>query len=477
LIRQKQTSDEYEGGILMLKRTVSLFCCLCIFTGFLTFSSSASAGLPDFSVTKKDWDTNWDKLGETNTNVCLTPGSDETELNFAWHCPVEAGNPKVKLSKNTDMSNPAVFSGTTIPADEGFLKCSATATGLEPNTVYYYTYGTDGLTYGPFVYRTTDPSGFKFMYINDIHQGYDANNIAYGRDTSYKIHTRLNTALAKNPDISFILSGGDQIRSGYIPGEWNALLASPVLRSIPIAFAIGNHDKIGDMMKNYINNPNAFNAALPSAAGTDYWFRYGSALFLVFDSTNGNAAEHIKFAKEAVGKNLDAQWRIGMLHHDLYTPVYPLILPVQAVFEPIIDAAGLDILLRGHSHIYGRSRFIRNGLIVNLAGGKASTNPGGTAYISMNAFQNDTVSDFKWQNIWTAKRVYDSAAVYSTFEVSSGKLVYKAFSPDGILKDEYTIIKTAAAPKPFKEPGLLNFYSVVKLIGYIYALFDYNINS
>ena len=460
----------------MLKRTITLFSCLCILVSCLTLSSYAVGSLPDFSVSEENWNANWDATGNVNTNVCLTPGSNETELNFAWHAALNSGVPAVIISNSLTMSKPVVFKGISTPADEGYVTCRITVTGLLPDTVYYYTYGTDSLVYGPYLYRTLSASSFKFMFFSDIHQGFDANNVAYGRYTSFQITNTLSTALAKNPDVSFMLSGGDQIRSGYVPGEWNALLASPVFRSVPVAFAIGNHDKSGDMIKNYTNNPNEFDALLPSPAGKDYWFRYGNALFLVFDSTNGNATEHIKFAKDAVNKNLDAKWRIGMLHHDLYTPMYPLILPVQVEFTPIIDMAGIDVLLRGHSHIFGRSHFMKDGLITDLGLNKEITNPKGTVYISMNAFLNESASDVKWKNIWTAKRVYDSAVVYSTFEVSGDKLVYKAFSPAGELKDEYTIIKTDSAPKPFDEPKGINLYSVVELIGFIYAIFDYAIN-
>lgn len=460
----------------MLKRTTASICCICLFFSCFTTSASALNGLPDFTVSQEDWNANWNETGNVNTNVCLSPGSNETELNFAWHAGLNETNPAVKMSKNADMSNATVFTGFLTTADEGYNTCRVTAGGIDPNTVYYYTYGTGNLVFGPFVYRTLDPEHFKFLYGNDIHQGYDSNNIAYGRDTSYKIHQVLNTALTKNPDISFMLSGGDTVRSGYVPGEWNALLASPVFRSLPVAFAVGNHDKTGNMMRNYINNPNEFNFFLPSETGKDYWFRYGSALFIVFDSTNGNAAEHIRFAKDAVNKNLDAKWRIGMLHHDIYTPAYPLILPAHVVFTPIADMAGLDVFLRGHSHIYGRSHFMQGGRIASPAYGQSISDPKGTTYISMNAFQNEEVSTFPFKNIWTIKRVYGSAAVYSTFDVSDDKLIYKAFSPAGELRDEYTIIKTAMTSKPFNEPAKISLYSIVKLIGFIFAVFDYTLD-
>lgn len=458
----------------MCKRVSSFVICCAMVLCVLCMPASARGGLPDFSMTRDEWAAAWPDIG--NTNVCLTPGGDETQINFAWHCGADDGEPVVAMSRFADMRDARRFFGVSGPADEGFNTSRVTATGLEPNTVYYYTYGNGLVRFGPFVFRTTDPARFKFLYFNDAHQGYDANNPDYAMNTSYKIHSVLNTAVTENPDIGFMLSGGDTVRSGYVPGEWNALLASPVFRSLPIAFAIGNHDKTGDMMRHYVNNPNAFDFFLPSATGTNYWFRYGNALFLVFDSTNGNAAEHIRFAKEAVVQNLDAKWRIGMLHHDIYTPAYPLILPAHVVFTPIADMAGLDILLRGHSHIYGRSHFMRGGRIATPAFGTSATDPQGTMYISMNALQNEEVSAVRIKNIWTAKRVYSIAAVYSTFEVQEDALVYKAFSPVGELRDEYTIHKTLNDPKPFEEPTGPSLYSAVKLIGFIYALFDYLIN-
>ncbi|HOU09213.1 MAG TPA: FN3 domain-containing metallophosphoesterase family protein [Clostridiales bacterium] len=459
----------------MFKRISALGCCLVLLLCFAPFASARPA-LPDFTVSRDEWNANWEETGDVNTNVCLTPGADETQLRFTWHAPLGAQNPAVTLSKNPDMSAPVVFAGTAAPADEGFLACRVAATGLEPDTAYYYTYGTDGLTYGPYFFRTVQPETFKFLFVNDIHQGYDANNMAYGRDTSFKIHSVLNTALQNNPDAGFLLSGGDQIRSGYVPGEWNALLASPVLRSLPVAFAVGNHDKSGDMMRNYVNNPNEFDFRMASATGRDYWFRYGSALFLVFDSTNGNASEHLRFAKDAVGKNPDAVWRIGMLHHDIMTPAYPVILPAHVVFTEIADRAGLDVMLRGHSHIYGRSHFMKNGLITGFGFSDSITDPEGTMYISMNALQNETVSDFRFQNLWTAKRVYGTAAVYSTFEVSADRLVFKAFSPAGELRDSFTVIKTKTQAKPFEEPAGPDLYKIVEVLGLVYALFDFVID-
>ena len=43
-----------------------------------------------------------------------------------------------------------------------------TATGLEPNTVYYYVYGSNGKFSSPVMYRTLSTEKFKLLYISDI---------------------------------------------------------------------------------------------------------------------------------------------------------------------------------------------------------------------------------------------------------------------------------------------------------------------
>lgn len=460
----------------MLKRTVALFSCLCILTACLSFSSAADGVLPDFSITQGDWNARWDETGNLNTNVCLTPGSDETKLNFSWHCGLDYSVPYVKLSKSSDMSDPAIFTGSSSPADEGYKTCRVTATGIDANAVYYYIYGMGSLVFGPYIYRTLKTDSFKFLYLNDLHAGFDENNSTVGRDKAYKIHSTVNTALTADPDIGFIVSGGDNTDSGQLVEEWNGLLTSPIFRSLPIAFAIGNHDKKGVSQKYYVNNPNEYDAELPSPVGRDYWFRYGNALFLFFDSTNGNATDHLNFAMEAVNKNLDAKWRIGILHNDMNSPSFGFLTLdnnlIRIVYTTIVDRAGLDIVLNGHSHIYGRSHFLKGGKITGLAFGKTITNPIGTTFISMSAVNNVSSDTQMWQNIWTAKRCRDDITTYSTFELNGDSLKFKAFYATGDQCDEYTIIKTENVSKPFEEPGGIDLYSIVKLAGFIYTLID-----
>ncbi len=463
----------------MLKRPIALLFCFILFFTCLIYPASAAPGnpaLPDFFIPQQRWNDDWQEFGNINTNACLTPGSDATQLNFAWHSNLADGIPTVKISKNSNMSSAIVFTGTTTPADGGFLTSRVTATGMTPLTGYYYTYGNGNKVFGPFVYRTLTADSFKFLYINDMHAGYNPENEAVARDKSYKIHATIDTALKANPDISFMVAGGDQTDSGQMPEEWNGLLASPIFKSLPTAFAIGNHDKKGVTQKYYINNPNEYSALLPSPVGKENWFRYGDVLFLLFDSTNGSAADHLNFAKDAINQNLDAKWRIGVIHNDINSPGFGFLdfdnNLIRIIFTTIFDRAGLDVVLNAHSHIYGRSHHLESGRIVDWAFKKQNTDPEGTVYISMSAVNNVAGQTLPWQNIWTAKRCRDDITTYSTFEVNEDSLDFKAFYVTGQQCDEYTITKTVNDSAPFKEVKGIDLYGIVKLGGFLYTVID-----
>ena len=69
-----------KGCDFMLKRIIAFVCCLCLFFSCFNASAAALSGLPDFTVSQEDWNENWNETGNVNTNVCLTPGKNETEL-------------------------------------------------------------------------------------------------------------------------------------------------------------------------------------------------------------------------------------------------------------------------------------------------------------------------------------------------------------------------------------------------------------
>ena len=81
---------------------------------------------------------NWETLSSDYTKVSLTPGKDETELNFAWYSEKtdSEGTPVVHFG--TDQNALETFTGTTGDVDQSLTGDTAyeynyvTVTGLQP---------------------------------------------------------------------------------------------------------------------------------------------------------------------------------------------------------------------------------------------------------------------------------------------------------------------------------------------------------
>ena len=112
---------------------------------------------------------NWETLSSDYTKVSLTPGKDETELNFAWYSEKtdSEGTPVVHFG--TDQNALETFTGTTGDVDQSLTGDTAyeynyvTVTGLQPNTTYYYTVERNGEQSDVVEYTTQDTDTVKML--------------------------------------------------------------------------------------------------------------------------------------------------------------------------------------------------------------------------------------------------------------------------------------------------------------------------
>ncbi len=444
---------------------------------------SSSAAFDDKSMTKEEWDDTYSSLRDENTLPMLCVGADETQLNICWHAAKDKAQPKVRLAKSADMSGYVEFTGETTPAEtEEQLVCRVTMTGIEKNTTYYYQWlGEDGWSEA-YKYESKDFDSYKMLLVGDIQiGGQSTDNPEEQSRIGYVWQSVLDEALTKNPDISFLLSPGDNTSTGKAADEWQTLLMPEYTRSLPLALAIGNHDKKGMMYDYYTHMPNEFFGKYFTGLDRDFWFRYGDALFLVFDACSGSAADHRAMAKEAVEANLDAKWRIGVMHQGLYAPGIAMLEPetnllLNAVFQPIFEMYDLDFVFTGHTHMQGRSNFISDGVVVGKAeSGKTYTDPNGIIYLNTNAFCDQGSMDN--MNLWPYTAYgFENADVttYTTVEFTDSTMSVKTFRGDNSeLLDSIDIEKT----KGFDDNPVSIFfrtalYKIVELLGLVYMKID-----
>lgn len=174
--------------------------------------------------------------------------------------------------------------------------------------------------------------------------------------------------MSANPDISFILSAGDQINKnveGRDPGnevEYAGFLDAAWMKSLPIATTIGNHDSTNESYSFHFNNPNDTQLGKTTAGG-DYFYKYGPALYVILNTNNYNCAEHEQALKQAVAAYPNTTWRIVMFHQDIYgsgldhSDSDGIVLRTQ--LTPLMDKYKVDAVLQGHDHTYSRSYLLK----------------------------------------------------------------------------------------------------------------------
>ena len=342
--------------------------------------SSAVGGSEEWQA----WVDGWEELSGDFTQVSLTPGRDETELNFAWYSKSEAGKAATPVVHfGTSEGNMAVFTGisgqvdTALTGGEAYFYNHVTVTGLKENTSYVYTVEKNGVQTAPAAYQTHSFSTVKMLYVGDPQIGASKGQPQNGeklvadsgaantaaRNDAFAWDRTLSIAAGENPGVSFIISAGDQVnKTGKAKEEEYAGYLSPeVLKGLPVATTIGNHDSLNADYMYHFYDPNATGYGATQAGG-DYYYSYGAGLFIVLNTNNYNVAEHEQAIAEAVAAYPDATWRIVTIHQDIYgtgldhSDTDGMILRTQ--LTPIFDKYDIDVCLQGHDHTYSRSKIL-----------------------------------------------------------------------------------------------------------------------
>ena len=329
------------------------------------------------------WTEEWNTVATDYTQVSLTPGEDETELNFAWYSLDNGSAATPVVHFGTDRNSLQSYTGTAGDVDTSLTDGVAyhynhvTVTGLEPNTTYYYTVEKNGVQTEVETYETQSFDTVKMLYVGDPQIGASkgqpqggetlaaesgaANTAA--RNDAFGWNRTLEAALAQDPDVSFIISAGDQVnKTGQAKEEEYAGYLSPdVLAGLPVATTIGNHDSLNADYMYHFNNPNATEYGATQAGG-DYYYSYGNGLFIVLNTNNYNVAEHEQAIQEAIASDPNAAWRIVTIHQDIYgsgldhSDTDGMILRTQ--LTPIFDEYDINVVLQGHDHTYSRSKLL-----------------------------------------------------------------------------------------------------------------------
>lgn len=422
---------------------------------------------------KKDDQGNLTGEGESydSSRIILTPGKTAKDLGFAWYS-LEKGEPAVKIGKKEDLSDAQEFKGTATEINRSNQKNTykasnkVTVEGLfEENTTYYYSY-TDDVKNPNWSevqsYTTKKTTNFQTILVGDPQIGASgsqgqgtADDINIAVDT-FNWNKTLEQAKITAPNASFILSAGDQIDyagtdssdgKNVRESEYAGFTYPALLRMLPLATTIGNHESKGTDYKYHYNNPNSEDGLGSTNSGSDYYFSYGNVLFISLNSNNRNTVEHRELLKKAVESNPDAKWKVVMFHHDIYGSGQPHSdtdgANLRALFAPLMDEFGIDMCLTGHDHSYARSYLMADGTAIQYDDSVA-INPEGTLYIAAGS-----ASGSKFYKLATTKQYYiaersnTQIPTFSTIDFSDESIVIKTYDYNGNkYADDYTLYKT-----------------------------------
>ena len=422
---------------------------LCIIISVVMLFSAFSFSAYAEKITVEEWAEYYKDCD--NTKITLTPGANETEMNFCWHSYRDGiGKPIVRLSKNADMSDFTEFEGKSSFSEYFDQRVNnVTVTGLEENTTYYYTYGQNGSFSEAETFRTHSFDSYKFLFISDAQPNHNHDLI----ENSFYWNRTLEAVFDNNDDISFIVNAGDITHCGQYREEWVAYLAPEYLRSYPMATTQGNHDKKGTTYKYYYNNPNVYLGVAPTVYGNGYYFTYGDVLFVVINSNKINIFDNYELIKKAAEENPDTKWRVAMFHHDIYGTGHHAVqddaVAARRSLAPALECYDFDVVLTGHDHIYGRSYFMEDDKVVENPGYDEGsvTDPEGIIYFTQSAAAGNTrvpdeneVYDYEW----LGKTVVTGNDCYSTIEVTKdGKMnIVTVDTITGETIDTFSITKT-----------------------------------
>jgi acid phosphatase type 7 len=270
-----------------------------------------------------------------------------------------------------DVQEPGAAKLHSAPA--GTYQYEVRLTGLKPDTKYFY---------GVFDGKKKLVADAKHYFVTHPETGtakpltfWVAGDSGTGGVDQAKVHDSMLAFTKKtNHPIDMYLHVGDMAYSDGTDAQFTSNFFKPyedTLRSVGCWPAMGNHEGhtskgesgIGPYYDAYVCPTKGEAGGVPSGTEAYYSFDYGRIHFICLDSFDLDRkpmAAMATWLKTDLEK-VKADWLIAFWHHPPYTKgTHDSDKEVELVemrehIMPILEGAGVDVVLTGHSHIYERS--------------------------------------------------------------------------------------------------------------------------
>lgn len=407
----------------------------------LTVILVSSLVLPAFATNSvpapDEWVSAQDEIFSNYGKISLTVGEKNGDINFSWvTVTAEKAPERFTYGKESDLSDATEVEVTTFIGSSVFYVANRVSLKNLDEGVYYYNYTHDGKwqEIENFTINNSD-NGFSVMLCSDAQLGRsgDDSDTAILAD-AYGWNRSLEAAKRNCPDVSFILCAGDQVNSALSKKQYNALLYPEILKSIPVASAVGNHDYYSPLYALHYNNPNTTSVDSTSMGGNGYYFTYGDALFIVLNSNNYMIEEHNALLSTAINSAPNTKWRVVMMHTSLYySGMEEKDQNNIELFAPLFDKFGIDLVVSGHEHLYSRT--------APMTADKAKD--GGVTYLAVATVSGCSFDRYDRcdNRVIKSENLYEPS--YSILDFGENEIYIKSYYTDtNKVFDEFSITKT-----------------------------------
>jgi hypothetical protein len=315
---------------------------------------------------------------------------------------------------------------------------SATLAGLTPDTLYAYRVGDGGRWTEWFQFRTasTEPERFSFIYMGDAQN-----------DILSHWSRTIRSGFVEAPDARFMLHAGDLINDAHTDVQWGEWFRAGgwLHAMVPSVPATGNHefgalvdDEDADDELSLFWRPQ-FTLPMNGAPGleeTTYWLDYQGARIVVMDS-NRDRDVQVEWLDRVLADNPN-EWTVVTFHHPIFsTGSERDNRALRELWKPVLDRNGVDLVLQGHDHTYGRGRARNDASGVNLRDDEA-----GTVYVV--SVSGPKMYEFTPEG-WTPypatlDRRAENTQLFQVITIDGDRLEYRSHTATGALYDAFDLV-------------------------------------
>ncbi len=316
---------------------------------------------------------------------------------------------------------------------------------LEPDTLYIYRVGDGDKIWSEWIqFRTakTEYAPFNFVYFGDAQTGILSH---WSR--------AIRMAYQKAPDAVFAIHAGDLINTSHKDQEWAEWFkAGSFIHSqwtgVPV---LGNHE-LNALSKNKPEHIISLQwrpqftlppePDLPEVLQENvYSFDYQGLRVIVLNTMQETKAQ-TKYLKQQLERP-GAKWKVITCHYSIFSPAKGRDFPyARKKWKPLIDKYGVDLVLQGHDHTYarghvpvrtnddeyGNSDSVETIYVTSVSGHK------------MYELSTDQLESYSDQG-YTPDKTDVQKQFFQVIKVDGNTLTYLAYTADGELYDQATIIK------------------------------------